>query len=128
MTTTAGGVLVPVADTFVFAEAERLALVGFLAGYRGATRDAYRMDLRLFTYDSVTENVATGDRKRRAIVFYGLFVAWPATALLVIASGTFFGLSGWFTIGGWAAASFVALAAHAGMQVEAAGVQADSDT
>ena len=48
-TTTAGGALVPVADTFVFAEAERLALVGFLAGYRGATRDAYRMDLRLFT-------------------------------------------------------------------------------
>jgi hypothetical protein len=40
--------LVPVADRFVFADGERLALVGFLAGYRGATRDAHRMDLRLF--------------------------------------------------------------------------------
>lgn len=48
MTTTIGTSLVPVADTFVFADAARLALVGFLAGYRGATRDAYRMDLRLF--------------------------------------------------------------------------------
>jgi site-specific recombinase XerD len=43
-----GTSLVPVAERFAFADAERLALVGFLAGYRGATRDAYRMDLRLF--------------------------------------------------------------------------------
>jgi hypothetical protein len=35
MTTTIGMSLVPVADTFVFAE---VALVGFLAGYRGTTR------------------------------------------------------------------------------------------
>ena len=28
---------------------ERLALVGFLAGYSGPTRDSYRTDLRLFT-------------------------------------------------------------------------------
>jgi integrase/recombinase XerD len=48
MTTTSIGSLVPVADRLVFANAERLALVGFLAGYRGATQDAYRMDLRLF--------------------------------------------------------------------------------
>jgi site-specific recombinase XerD len=47
-TTSMGASLVPVADRFVFADAERLALVGFLSGYRGATRDAYRMDLRLF--------------------------------------------------------------------------------
>jgi integrase/recombinase XerD len=31
-----------------FADGERLALVGFLAGYRGATRDAYALDLRQF--------------------------------------------------------------------------------
>lgn len=46
--TSTGTALVPVADRFVFANGEQLALVGFLAGYRGATRDAYRMDLRLF--------------------------------------------------------------------------------
>ena len=32
----------------VFADEERLALAGFLAGYRGATRDAYALDLRQF--------------------------------------------------------------------------------
>jgi hypothetical protein len=28
---------------------ERLALVGFLAGYSGPTRESYRTDLRMFT-------------------------------------------------------------------------------
>ena len=32
----------------VFTESEQLALAGFLAGYRGATRDAYALDLRQF--------------------------------------------------------------------------------
>jgi site-specific recombinase XerD len=32
-----------------FTEAERLALAGFLVGYRGLTRDAYALDLRQFT-------------------------------------------------------------------------------
>ena len=33
----------------VFTEAERIALAGFLAGYRGLTREAYALDLRQFT-------------------------------------------------------------------------------
>ncbi len=33
----------------VFTDAERLALAGFLAGYRGLTREAYTLDLRQFT-------------------------------------------------------------------------------
>jgi integrase/recombinase XerD len=33
----------------VFAESERLALAGFLAGYRGLTREAYTLDLRQFS-------------------------------------------------------------------------------
>ena len=33
----------------VFTDAERLALAGYLAGYRGLTRDAYALDLRQFT-------------------------------------------------------------------------------
>ena len=32
-----------------FTDAERLALAGFLAGYRGMTRGAYALDLRQFT-------------------------------------------------------------------------------
>ena len=33
-----------------FTDAERLALAGFLAGYRGLTREAYALDLRQFTF------------------------------------------------------------------------------
>jgi site-specific recombinase XerD len=33
----------------VFTDAERLALAGFLAGYRDLTREAYTLDLRQFT-------------------------------------------------------------------------------
>ena len=39
--------LVPVQPTFT--DAERLALAGLLAGYRGLTREAYTLDLRQFT-------------------------------------------------------------------------------
>jgi hypothetical protein len=39
--------LVPVQPAFT--ESERLALAGFLAGYRGLTREAYALDLRQFT-------------------------------------------------------------------------------
>ena len=44
-TTTAG--LVPIQPAF--SDAERLALAGFLAGYRSLTREAYALDLRQFT-------------------------------------------------------------------------------
>jgi integrase-like protein len=33
----------------VFSDSERLALAGFLAGYRGLTREAYTLDMRQFT-------------------------------------------------------------------------------
>jgi integrase/recombinase XerD len=39
--------LVPIQP--VFTDAERLTLAGFLAGYRGLTREAYTLDLRQFT-------------------------------------------------------------------------------
>src|SRR6185369_3861609 len=47
MTATATTALVPVQPAF--SNAERLALAGFLAGYRGLTREAYTLDLRQFT-------------------------------------------------------------------------------
>ena len=46
-TTSPSAALVPVRP--VFTDAERLALAGFLAGYRGLTREAYTLDLRQFT-------------------------------------------------------------------------------
>src|SRR3984957_20309751 len=45
--TTPSTSLVPVQP--VLTDAERLALAGFLAGYRGLTREAYTLDLRQFT-------------------------------------------------------------------------------
>src|SRR5258707_12342010 len=49
--------LVPVQP--VFTDAGRLALAGYLAGYRGLTRDAYTLDLRQFS----------GWRRRPGIIF-----------------------------------------------------------
>jgi integrase/recombinase XerD len=46
-TTTASAALIPAAP--VFTNTERLALAGFLAGYRGLTRQAYELDLRQYT-------------------------------------------------------------------------------
>ena len=47
MIATATTALVPIQPAF--SDAERLALAGFLAGYRGLTREAYTLDLRQFT-------------------------------------------------------------------------------
>ena len=44
--TTTSAALVPIQPAFT--DAERLALAGFLAGYRGLTREAYALDLRQF--------------------------------------------------------------------------------
>jgi hypothetical protein len=41
-----------------FTDAERLALAGFLAGYRGLTREAYALDLRQFTCWCRTRSLA----------------------------------------------------------------------
>jgi site-specific recombinase XerD len=47
MTTTTTSTAVVVVDP-TFSDPERFALAGFLAGYRGLTRDAYALDLRQF--------------------------------------------------------------------------------
>jgi integrase len=47
--TTAAPSAAPATNQPVFTDAERIALAGFLAGYRGVTRDAYALDLRQFT-------------------------------------------------------------------------------
>ncbi len=47
MTTTAPSTAISVAET-TFSDDERFAPPGFLAGYRGLTRDAYALDLRQF--------------------------------------------------------------------------------
>jgi integrase/recombinase XerD len=49
MTTTTAPSTVLVMIQPAFTGAERLALAGYLAGYRGLTREAYALDLRQFT-------------------------------------------------------------------------------
>ena len=49
-------VLVPIQPAFT--DSERLALAGFLAGYRGLTREAYALDLRQFTSWCRTRSLA----------------------------------------------------------------------
>src|SRR6266496_641139 len=50
---------------------ERLALVGFLAGYSGPTRDSYRADLRLLTVWLTERQVRLLDVQRTHIELYG---------------------------------------------------------
>ncbi len=49
MTTTIPSTDIVVSVEPLFTEPERMALAGFLAGYSGLTRDAYALDLRMFT-------------------------------------------------------------------------------
>ena len=51
----------------VFTHAERVALAGFLAGYRGLTREAYALDLRQFTSWCRTRSVVLFAVRRAGI-------------------------------------------------------------
>ncbi len=64
-TTTPSAALVPV--TPVFANTERLALAGFLAGYSGLTRQAYELDLRQYAAWCQQHQVRLFDARRADI-------------------------------------------------------------
>jgi len=53
-----------------FADPERLALAGFLAGYSGQTRDAYTMDLRLFATWCAERDIRLFEVRRADIECY----------------------------------------------------------
>ena len=54
----------------VFTDSERLALAGFLAGYRGATRDAYALDLRQYVAWCADRRLALFSARRADIETY----------------------------------------------------------
>jgi site-specific recombinase XerD len=54
----------------LFADGERLALAGFLAGYTGATRDAYALDLRQFVAWCADHHLALFSVRRADIESY----------------------------------------------------------
>jgi site-specific recombinase XerD len=53
-----------------FADGERLVLAGFLAGYRGSTRDAYTLDLRQFVSWCADQQLALFSVRRADIESY----------------------------------------------------------
>jgi hypothetical protein len=61
-----------------FTDPERLTLAGFLAGYRGLTREAYALDLRQFTTwcrtRSLPLSVSNGGMGIRAMAMCGSLV------------------------------------------------------
>ena len=61
------GVLVRTCDDDLFTNPEALALTGFLAGYSGLTRDAYSLDLRLYTEWVTTAGMRLFDVRRAHI-------------------------------------------------------------
>ena len=61
------GVLVRTRDDDLFTNPEALALTGFLAGYSGLTRDAYSLDLRLYTEWVTTAGMRLFDVRRAHI-------------------------------------------------------------
>jgi integrase/recombinase XerD len=54
----------------LFGDGERMALAGFLAGYRGATRDAYALDLRQFVAWCAEHHLALFSARRADIESY----------------------------------------------------------
>jgi hypothetical protein len=67
--------LVPVQP--VFSDTERLALAGFMAGYRGLTREAYTLDLRQFTGWCLARSVTLFSVRRAERDLLGRLAALP---------------------------------------------------
>ena len=70
MTTTTTPSTAVVVYEDMFADSERFALAGFLAGYSGQTRDAYAMDLRQFTAWCAEHDLRLFDIRRADIECY----------------------------------------------------------
>ena len=61
----------------VFTDAERVAPAGFLAGYRGLTREAYALDLRQFTSWCRSRSLVLFAVRRADIESFGLQALFP---------------------------------------------------
>jgi len=69
MTATTATALVPIQPAF--SDAERLALAGFLGGYRGLTREAYALDLRQFAAWCAAHSLRLFRARRADIEYFG---------------------------------------------------------
>jgi site-specific recombinase XerD len=69
-----------------FGDSERLALAGFLAGYRGATRDAYGLDLRQFVAWCHQQQLTLFSVRRADIECFARFLEERGRARATVAS------------------------------------------
>jgi integrase/recombinase XerD len=70
---------VPAVPDVIFTGPERMALAGFLAGYRGLTRDAYALDLRQFISFCERHDLRLFSVRRTDIALYARATrgGWP---------------------------------------------------
>jgi integrase len=85
MTTTSP--TVPAVPDLIFTDPERLALAGFLAGYRGLTRDAYALDLRQFVSWCERHRLKLLSVRRTDIELYGRALEGAGRARATVARG-----------------------------------------
>jgi integrase/recombinase XerD len=85
-TTTAvtGAVLAPV-DEPLFGQDEQAALTGFLAGYSGLTRDAYTLDLRMYSVWCGRRGLHLFTARRADIECFGRYLETAGRARATIA-------------------------------------------
>jgi hypothetical protein len=70
----------------VFTDRERLALAGFLAGYRGLTRDAYVFNLRQFVAWCERQGLKLFSARRTDIELYARWLEEAGRARATVAS------------------------------------------
>ncbi len=76
---------VPAVPDLVFTDQERLALAGFLAGYRGLTREAYALDLRQFVAWCERQGLKLFSARRTDIELYARAVEDAGRARATVA-------------------------------------------
>ncbi len=69
----------------VFADGERIALAGFLAGFRALTRDAYALDLRQFVGWCEREGLRLFAARRADIELYARYLEEAGRARATVA-------------------------------------------
>ena len=76
---------IPALPDLVFNDHERLALAGFLAGYRGLTRDAYALDLRQFVAWCERQGLKLFSARRTDIELYARWLEEAGRARATVA-------------------------------------------
>lgn len=89
---------------------ERLTAFG-LNGWLAAGAWTFANIVAAVVYDAVRDE-SRSSTAQRSLLYVGLFLAWPATAILFAERGSGLGLGDWTIVGGWLLASGLALVGY----------------